>query len=338
MGSRFLERYQAEAGDVLGAIFAYSRDCIKLLNCRGEIEYTSASAQVALGLADASEAIGRVWRDFWPEAERTKLDRAVADALQGSRAEFEGVIAGEGTPDQIWQVTISPVRGEGGAVTQLLVVSTNVTAPREAARRDRERFERAEAEANLATDVAQELRHRIKNQLAVVNAVCKLLARHTVCARELAAKLEGKLIALARAQDLLANRHDQPLTARAAVAEVLKASGAGERVEVGEMPDAELIEESVQQLALLLGELQTNALKHGALKHDGGTVRLDGAASDGVLTLNWREDCGSAVTPVESGHGGFQLIRRLGTAGGKTPGISWHPNGIAVQLHLRAAH
>lgn len=333
MNSGFLEHYGAEAGDVLDAILTHSRDCIKLLSLEGELEYVSASAKNALGLGDTREAIGKTWRDYWPESERPALDAAVLAATDGTSARFSGATRSDDGERRYWQVTVSPVRGENGAVTHLLAVSTDVTAERE----NSLRLERAEEEAGFASDVARELRHRIKNQLAVVNAVTKLLARHTVSARELSSKLEEKLISLAQAQDLLAMRHERALTASEAVSEVLKASGAGDRVEVSAMPEVGLADESVQQLALLLGELETNALKHGALKGEGGAVRLSGSVTGHVLSLRWIEDCGAPVTPVEAGGGGFQLIRRLGAAGPRKPRIEWQPNGIAVEFHIRTA-
>lgn len=335
MESGFLERYHAEAGDVLNAVLTHSRDCIKLLNLNGELEYVSASAQNALGLADNQAALGKPWRSFWPESERAALDGAVQSALDGASARFEGTTREEYGSPRVWEVTVSPVRGADGAITHLLAVSTEVTAQREAARQDRRKREQAEEQADLVGKMAQELRHRIKNQLAVVNAVTKLLARHTVSARDLARKLEEKLISLAQAQDLLAIRNDVALTARQAVAEVLKASGAGERISVVEMPEAGLPDESVQQLALLLGELQTNALKHGALRDDGGAIRLSGKTDGVVLTVRWEEDCGAPVTPAEAGNAGFQLIRRLGSAAGKQPVIGWTPTGIVVEFHVR---
>ena len=272
---------------------------------------------------------------MWSPDQQPALRDALARAAQGESARFDGR-TGQGTGQRYWEIAISPVRGAGGATTHLLAISTETTAHVEAARLEREQREQAEREISFAATVAHELRHRLKNQLAVVNAVTKLLSRHTGTARDLARKLEEKLLSLAAAQDLLATRNERALTARQAVFEVLRASGAGERVEVIGMPEAPLPDESVQQLALLLGELQTNALKHGALRSDDGSVRLSGSVQDGVLTLQWEEACAAPVDEVEVGAGGFQLIRRLGSAGGRQPSIEWRPNGIAVALHVRA--
>lgn len=335
MSDSFLDRFHAEAGDVLTSIFAHSCDCIKLLTLEGELEYVSDSARDALGLASAQDAVGRNWLSMWSDDQRPRLREALAQSAQGRSARFEGT-TGSGLETRHWEVALSPVRGVGDAITHLLAVSTETTTYFDAARLERERREQAEREIAYAATVARELRHRLKNQLAVVGAVAKLLSRHTTDARDLVGKLDDKLIALARAQDLLTVRRDEPIAASEAVEQVLADSGAGDRIEIGTMPEARLSDEAVQQLALLLGELQTNSLKHGALRAEAGRIDLSGRREGKVLTLRWREDCGHRVAPVEKGAGGFQLIRRLGAVGAAQPAISWQSTGIEVEFHLRA--
>lgn len=337
MSSEFLDRYRAEAGDVLDAILTHSRDCIKLLTINGEIEFASNSAANALGIGQASEAIGKSWRQFWPIDVHGRLDAAIAAAATGTSTRFDGETRDATGRVRVWEVTISPVRGVDRTITHLLAVSSDITPQVQAAEHGRERWENAERKAGQADVVTRELRHRLKNQLAVVGAVAKLLARHTGDAKELARKLEEKLIALARAQDLLTIMRAEPIGAREAVEQVLRASGAGERVEIGPLPDTMLPDESVQQLALILNELQTNALKHGALADHGGRVRLSGRDRGGALSLRWEEHCERPVSPVEQGGGGFQLIQRLGSAAGHHPSIDWTAEGIQVDFHIRTS-
>lgn len=334
MSENFLDRFQAEAGDVLTSIFAHSCDCIKLLTLDGELEYVSDSARDALGLRSAGDALGRDWPSMWSADQQGALRAALARAASGQSSRFEGTTGGGGETRH-WEVAISPVRGAEGRITHLLAVSTETTAHVEAARLERERREQAEREISYAATVARELRHRLKNQLAVVGAVTKLLSRHTADARDLAAKLDDKLIALARAQDLLTVRREDPILAAEAIEQILTYSGAGDRIEIGGIPPVRLSDESVQQLALLLGELQTNSLKYGALQAEAGRVRLTGSHERGVLSLRWQEDCGGPVVPVETGSGGFQLIRRLGAVGAAKPDISWSAKGIDVGFHTR---
>jgi PAS domain S-box-containing protein len=335
MKSGFFDRYHAEAGDVLDAILTTSRDCIMLLSLDGEIEYASNSAASALGLEDAADAVGESWPSFWPDSERAALNHALSVAARGEVSRYEGAIPAI-ERSTYWQVTLSPVRGADQTVTHLLKVSTDITAEVEAAKaRQRERDDAA-AQIERADVIARELRHRLKNQLAIVGAVAKLLARHTDDAQQLASKLEDKLIALAQAQDLLSMLREAPLDAGEAVEQVMRASGAGERIDIADIPDARLPDESVQQLALILGELQTNALKHGALRTEEGRVHLSGTLGGEMLTFFWRETCPGQVRPVDTGGGGFQLIRRLGSSSGQKPRIGWNANGIEVDFHVRA--
>ena len=190
-------------------------------------------------------------------------------------------------------------------------------------------------DADRSARATREMRHRLKNQLAVVSAVAKLLARHTADARELARKLEGKLITLAHAQDIMSMGHNGPIDARDAIDRLLSAGDADERVDVHEIPAAPLPDESVQQIALILDELVANALNHGALRDLKGRATLSGRSQDGILTLRWQEHSGGPVDPVEPNGGGIQLIRRLGSAGCAAPVIGWSPTGIVVEFHVR---
>lgn len=335
MNSEFFERYHAEAGDVLNAILTHSHDCVKLLTIDGEIEYASTSAVGALGLSNSQEAVGKDWRSYWPAEEQPRLSAAIALAAKGSGTRFEGFTRSAEGAIRHWKVAICPVGPGAGSVTHLLAVSTDITAQVAEAARDRARLEKAEEQLVQRGHVERELRHRLKNQLAVIGAVAKLLARHTADAKEMAGKLEDKLVALARAQDLLTILREEPIGAREAVQQVLRASAAGERIEMAQMPDAKLPDESVQQLALILGELQTNALKHGALRRDAGSVRLSGQMQGAVLTLAWEENCGHPIAPTHIGAGGFKLIERLGSASGNSSTIAWEMNGIRVRFHVR---
>jgi two-component sensor histidine kinase len=176
--------------------------------------------------------------------------------------------------------------------------------------------------------------HRVKNQLAVIGAVAKLLARYAPDSRALARSLEEKLIALADAEDLLAACCDQPIPASLAARTLLRADPVTPRIDIEAAPEALLPQHAIPQFALLLGELRANAFSHGALRNDHGRVRVSGIAEASVLSLVWEEDCGVAVSPAQGG-GGLALIGRLGSAGGKRAVIDWRPQGIAVTFHLR---
>lgn len=336
MGHAPPARSARQSQDVLAAILAQSRDCIKLVNLAGELQYINPNGAAALGLPDPGAVLGRNWIELWPAEARSRIEDAVAAAREGGNLRFEAFCPTFTGEPRWWDVAVSPTHDKAGKVTHILATSRDVSELVAARLRESERREAAQRQAQVASEIAREMRHRLKNQLAVVGAVANLLARHTADARALAGKLEEKLAALARAQDLLSVRREKPAAAAQAIRQILSASPVGERVALSEIPDASLPDESVQQLALLLGELETNALKHGALRSEGGRAELSGRREGGVLTLCWREEGELPVEPVEKGSGGFQLIRRLGAAGAARPSIGWSAKGIEVEFHLRA--
>lgn len=189
--------------------------------------------------------------------------------------------------------------------------------------------------AERSDSIAREMRHRLKNQLAVVGSVAKLLARHSEGPQDLIDRLENKLQALARAQDLLTVHRDQPIMAKLAIEQVLEASGAGNLIELSPLPDARLGDDAVQQLALILGELQTNSLKYGALGNDAGKITLTGTLRQGILTLHWHEDTGRPVARPETEGSGHVLLSRLGSTSGALATVNWHATGPAVDFHVR---
>jgi two-component sensor histidine kinase len=75
---------------------------------------------------------------------------------------------------------------------------------------------------------------------------------------------------------------------------------------------ATVLGRSAIYLALALHELGTNALKYGALAHDGGTVDLTWRQTrKGDVHIVWQEECPDFVIP-ESGDGfGTSLITRI---------------------------
>lgn len=337
MPNTILTRFSAESGDVLSAILTTSRDCIKLLNASGELEYVNANGAAAFGADGPEHLLGTQWADLWPEENRRQVLASLKAAQRGQSTRFEGYLPTLQGEPRWWDVSISPVSDSTGELTHILAISRDVTGQINTRLNDRLRREEAEREAGLAGDVAREMRHRLKNQLAVVGAVAKLLARHSDSARELALKLEEKLFSLARAQDLLTIHRDRPVRADHALTQVLEASGAGDQIEVLSIPSVELSDESIQTMALILGELQTNALKHGALQNEDGRIQISGSRHGNALTLRWAEDCGCEVVPPAETGGGIQLINRLGGGGDVPPTINWSKRGVVIEFGLRCA-
>ena len=161
-----------------------------------------------------------------------------------------------------------------------------------------------------------ELSHRVKNMLAVVQGLARQTFRSTQSIAEAQASFEGRLAALAHAHDLLTRTHWTSASLEELVRTTLPIRQ--ERPQIGFCgPHVALDPKQTLALAMALHELFTNALKYGALVHEGGRITIGWtitAAPDRRLKLEWRETAGPgvpAMTPPAREGFGTLLIRQL---------------------------
>ena len=149
----------------------------------------------------------------------------------------------------------------------------------------------------------QETMHRLRNQLAVVSTIATNTIRRSADLAQAAAALEGRLMALKRGHDVLSG-----LTGGASLKDLIDASlvpfSADQHELVG--PPITLGPIAAQRVSLLMHELATNAVKHGALSTPSGRVAITWTLGEegGELDLVWREKGGPTVkTPTRKGFG-----------------------------------
>ncbi len=201
-------------------------------------------------------------------------------------------------------VTYQAIRDPGGTITGILVQAQDVT----------ERL----AEEKHRELISHELGHRLKNQLAMVQAIASQTlrtARDIPSARE---TLANRIRVLSNAHDTviqgglgsskvhkLVNQmlavHDDPVARRFVVE--------GPNLRIGSRPSL--------SLSLILHELATNAVKYGALSVPEGHVEICwsivGDARDRVEIV-WSEKGGPAVRTPDFEGAGSRLVR-AGLAG-----------------------
>ncbi len=171
---------------------------------------------------------------------------------------------------------------------------------------------KAEEQHRLLT---HELSHRVKNTLAVVQALARQPGVPDMTVEQYRDRFIGRVQALARAHDQLLETNWQSADLATLIRATLSAyrrDGVADQVVDG--PTVRLTPKQGLGLALVLHELATNASKYGALSTAEGSVRVTWTTirSDGQqqVRLVWRERDGPPV-PDQSPKGfGTKLIER----------------------------
>lgn len=128
----------------------------------------------------------------------------------------------------------------------------------------------------------RELHHRVKNTLAIVQAIAAATARTASDVRQFNVAFSQRLQALSRAHDLLLAGHGKEVSLPdLLITELAPYTGGNAHVVHSQGPEVLLPASHALPLGMVLHELATNAAKHGALKHAGGEVQIHWDFNDG---------------------------------------------------------
>jgi len=191
---------------------------------------------------------------------------------------------------------------------------------------------RTSEEARLL--LAREVDHRAKNALAVAQALVTLTKADNI--QDFAEAVRGRIAALGRAHSLLSQSHW-----RGAPLEQLIRDEISPYAKEGQLdlqgPAINCSASSVQSLSLLFHELATNAVKHGALGHEDGLVKIAWSLGAESLTVQWTERGGPRVKePAEEGFGSRLLRQVSGRQLNAQIDFHWDPAGLRVEVKLPA--
>lgn len=255
--------------------------------------------------------------------------------------DVQGDVRTRGLADTLRALSIGafvliPVRRDGRTVSAFLAhdpqprrwTAEEVVFLRKVADRVEVGMGQVESEARQSL-LIQELAHRLKNTLSMVQAIASQTLRGTIDRAPLDA-FERRLQALGVAHDVLVERNWVGADMRATIEQVLAVFGCDDRITLTG-PDVALGARAALSLALILHELGTNAVKYGALSNATGRVLLDWSVADGALAMCWREAGGPAVrTPERRGFGSKLL--RLGLSGNGDSDVCFAEDGIVVTM------
>lgn len=197
---------------------------------------------------------------------------------------------------------VSSVRDENGTVVQYFVSLIDLTEHKQDQLRSRMLIE--------------ELNHRVKNTLAIVQSIVGHALRDASGPEQIREAIESRLFALSRSHDMLTREDWRGVGLLDLVHEALEPFGAVDiltsRFTISGA-NIRLSPKAVLVLNIVLHELATNALKHGALSSDDGSILIEWhieqqAQGNRRLLLSWKEKDGPRVSPPARAGFGSQVI------------------------------
>lgn len=296
----------------------------------GRITYYNEAAADLWGHRPAlgsSEWCGS-WKLFWPDGTPLPHDECpMAVALKEDRA-VRGMEAAAERPDGTRVPFIpypTPIHDETGKLVGAVNMLVDIT--------DRKR---AEEQHNL---LVRELHHRVKNTLAMVQAITGSTARATDNIEDFKTALFGRIQSLAKTHLLLSDEERA-----VSFAHVLRSElgafddGSHERI-VLSGPDVPLTSQLAVSLGMAIHELTTNAAKYGSLSVYGGKVEVNWSVTIGAtrrtLSFDWVESGGPPVTqPQRQGFGSRLLAYVLPGQIQARSRIDFASNGVRVHCEL----
>jgi PAS domain S-box-containing protein len=179
----------------------------------------------------------------------------------------------------------------------------------------------------------QELLHRLKNTLAIVQAMAHQTFR-AVQDKGALKSFDDRLKALGSAHDVLTRRSWGSARIRSIVEKIVEQHGSDKTIDVHGM-DLTVGPKAALSLALLLHELSTNALKHGSLSTPMGRVGISWQVDRGLgspeFVLRWEESGGPPATkPARRGFG-TKLIQ-MGLSGTGDADLRYEENGLTASF------
>lgn len=198
------------------------------------------------------------------------------------------------------------------------------------AARDVTQRKRAEETQQL---LLNELNHRVKNTLAIVQAIAQRTSARTHDPADFAKSFGGRIQSLARVHTLLSDTNWQGADLRDLIRDQLLSAAADESRMTAWGPAVRLDPQLALHLALMLHELGTNSTKYGALSAASGSVTVSWTTDD-ALHLRWVERGGPQVrTPSKLGFG-TTLIEQSAKGQGGDARMMYEAEGITWNITL----
>ncbi len=299
---------------------------------------TAEDAPIMIWVADNEGRclhLNQMLRDFWGVRDLASFDwsetmhpedaATIAAGMTSARearsgARVKGRYRRHDGQYRVLETTAKPQFSADGRYEGMIGVNVDVT-------------EREEADAHKQL-LINELNHRVKNTLAVVQSIARQTFKTLPDPQTEVTAFEGRLSALAQAHNLLAATSWQTASL-ADIARKCVNGDAGLRVRIMG-PLVRLKPKEAVTTAMALHELYTNALKYGALRTADGMVDVTWEADDDEdqwLKLRWDEQCqGGIEQPSRRGFGSRMIESAMKAEFHADVHMDFRPGGLLCTI------
>lgn len=257
----------------------------------------------------------------------SREDRPLTKAMRGELTDHEDFLYKLPSGNElILSSSARPIFDAHGKIVGAVQISLDITERR-----------RAENQRRLLT---KELNHRVKNNLAIVQALVQQTLRNAGDLDEAAQVVSERLAALSSAHDVLAKNAWMEGDLRTTIEAVVHAQAHPNRISIAG-PEVSLAPGQVMAISLAVHELATNAVKYGALSNEDGRVSIswevaaEAAGTNGSeLVVTWSELGGPPVTEPDRRGFGSRLLERITAGEGGSAERAFPPTGLVCTLRL----
>ena len=312
-----------ESRQRLEGIVNSAMDAIITIDEQQRVVLFNPAAERMFGCS-AEEALGKSVSHFIPERFRAGHDEHIRrfreTGVTNRRMGALGAISGLRSSGEEFPIEASISQVTVGGETLSTVILRDIT--------ERKTSEEAR---NL---LAREVDHRAKNALAVAQALVGLTKADSV--EQFAEAIRGRIASLARAHSLLSQSQWRGAPLDQLIRDELLPYAKESQLTI-RGPALSCSAGAVQSMSLLIHELATNAVKHGALGRETGHVTISWKLGKKALTISWVEEGGPKVSkPRREGFGTKLLKQVTGRQLDANLTFDWKPSGLRVEIEVPA--
>ena len=305
-------------------IFEQSSDLILTADLNQTITDCNESAAAAVGVP-RELAIGRNIAEFVSPEDFSRTTEMLTRKLKGGgTTQYDVRVRNNQGEWLYWEINSGLLHDTDGTSVGLHVVGRDVTERK-----------RSDERQQL---LINELNHRVKNTLAIVQALAHQSFKGERASEEEKAAFAARLATLASAHNLLTRESWEPVGLEQVIETTVEAvCGNDTGRHRAEGPPVILPPQSAVSLAMAIHELCTNAVEYGALSSPNGRIttrwRIEGREGKERLHLEWIEQGGPPVAPpTRKGFGTRMIERALAADLDAAVQLDFRPEGLVCRV------